>query len=758
MISNNKLIPYQGSDIASKAMTMGQSDSGIIDTTKRMSLLLRDSKAQKTTPGLMVDGFKITQSDWDHASDFETLMKDYTQMRNGDSFVSSSVDVLMNPILNANLNIKAEGIDENTPPSPLAEEAQQYIQDTFNKLYRGQLYYHRHLTLAFYYGCAFFEPVWLKGSTYNGKVTNILAKISPIQTDTIQRWYYDDLEEFIGLRLWKRKPNQGVTPIDMYSEDLHYFTPFEEFNNVSGRSILRASRFAWNIKQQILKSSARAASRGAGIPVGTIAKGITDDNTVLATKIQTIMQTIGNSENTGVVDQEGVWSFRLESLQNQSDNMNLLNFCNSDIVYNTLTQFLVSGIGGSGSRAATQSHKGPYVEALACYVKLIEDNYNQLIGKILDNSYFYGKLDPLEYPTATLDISKDVDLTQTADNFLKLVQATGIKPTPEDEKYLREVFNLPTIDLETIKANQEQAAKDKAATLQPPIIQPLNQKPENIPQQKKQDNQPDLPFPTDQQTKLSKMSKSAKYVGTKHPGVEYLDKQQKAIQDIIDSHYKMMVEIAKVQLQKDPFKPIIIPQNAKDELFKTINLQYNKIWDAGYKDSTKQLNQIDNSFKLARGNGPLGVSKNGKKLEYVVDLLGDAVENQVNTNMLNVNQSMIDNAGGINSFVDDRFGDSQNQIKASILSNTLSGYNDGINNAQDDYEQESGNELMKAYTVQLETKNICEKCFPYEGIVFSKTDAEDLGLNWSDTPINPECLGLLGNNQCQCTWQAESLA
>lgn len=722
----------------------------IVNKKQKMSVLLKQKGNQKSTPGLYVTAFDITQSDWDKSNDFTTLMQDYTNMRNGDSFVSSSVDVLMNPILNSNIKVNCGKLDDETEETPLAEEAKKYVEYTFQNLFNGLSYYHRHLTLAFYYGCSFFETVWVKGDIINGKITNRLAKLSPIQTDTIQRWYYDELEEFIGIRIYKRLPNRGTMPVDISAEKIHRFTPFEEFNNVQGRSILRPIRFTWNIKQQVLKSSARSASRGAGIPVATIAENVSDENSVLANKIQTVIQTIGNSENTGVVDQEGVWKFRLEGLQNQGDNMNLLNFCNSDIVYNTLTQFLISGIGGNGSRSATDSHKAPYIEALACYVKQIENNYNQLIELIIDNSYLYGKLDVFEYPYVTLDISKDVDLTQTADNYIKLVQATGIKPSREDEKYLRSVFNLPEIEIEDEIEESENEMPEQET---PETEIDTKTKSEDIPEEIKA---PEISEET--LMKLSNLKKTIKYKGVKHPGIKIIDEKEQGIKDTIDSYYKMMLESAKLQLNQNSKNPVKIPQIMKDELYKAINSIYNELWDIGYKHESEAIKTVDSSVKLAKPTGPLAVSPNRKKLEFVVNLLGDVMENQINTALLNSNPTKIKNAGGINQFVDDTFGDSQKVIKGTILNNVLSGYVEGITDSQDAYEIESGNEVLKSYTVQLERQNVCEVCFPYEGMVFSKADAEDLGLNWTGTPLNPECLGLLGKNQCRCTWQIEQIA
>lgn len=742
-------------------MTMVQEDKSIIDTRSRMRDILRDKARQLSNPGLQVMAFEIQQSDWDKATDLFTLMQDFTNMRNGDAFVSSSVDILLNPLVNANIRVYAGRKDEISEPSDIALEAKRYLDWTFDQMYNGIQYYHKHLTLGFYYGFALYEKVWLKGDEFEGKLTNRLAKLSPIQADTIQRFYYDDIQEFIGVRLYKRIPNYGSRWVELMVEDMHRFTPFEEFNNVQGRSIIRPIRFVWNIKQKLLRSSARAVDRGAGIPVITLAPGVTDSSPI-ASKAQQIIQTIGNSENSGVVDQEGQFKFSMQGLQNQGSAMELINFCNHEIVYNTLTQFLVSGIGGSGSRAATDSHKGSYQGMINTFRKLLEDNYNFLIENIIDNSYLYGKLDHIEYPYISIEIPKDLDLTLVASNWSQLVQNSGVTPTIEDEKYFRETFGLPDLSEEEIKkaretksnsqkSNPEQfkqeetednTVEEKTNELQGGISEDVNQKVETV-------IKPEL-------SKETKNGKSKKDHG-KHPGLEYLDKASNKVQDIVDTHYRMMIDNAIVQLQKDRNKPVVIPQTMRDSMFKAINQAYNDIHKKGYEHGKDMLKKVDSDIKLEKSKGALALSNNGKKLKYIVDLASSSIENQINNNMLNVNDKTIENKGGISKYINDTFAEGGNVIKSNLVNNTVSGYNSGINDSQSDYESETGNELLKMYTVQLERQNICENCFPYEGMIFTKEEAESVGLNWESTPLNPDCLGLLGKNQCQCSWVVEDV-
>ncbi len=410
--------------------------------------------------GIYVSGGQIEQSDYDKKN-LNELMQDYTDMRNDDTIASSSVDILMYPILNASFNIMP-GYKEGEKSSDIAKECADYVMETYNQLDSGLNYYKRHKLLALYFGFAMFEKVWKMGDTINGKIGNRLKDLYPIQHDTIWKWEYDEKCNFTGIKQEQRKPEKGFTYVDIPVEYLHIFTPFEEFKNKQGRSLLRPSRLVWKIKTQVWKASGRASTRGAGIPEFKITPtGNQTTDATLKSTVETMGRNIGNSENAYVLTQEGVLEFTLHSLQNQEMNMQLIQQANTEMFYNTMSQFVTAGIGANGSRAATGEHKSPYFDALESIIQTFEENEDDLIREIVDNSP-YANLEDYDMPFCQLERPKSTDIVQVG-TLINSMIGRSITRTPDLEVFLRNMLGLPEKteeEIEEIKIENEEEMQE----------------------------------------------------------------------------------------------------------------------------------------------------------------------------------------------------------------------------------------------------------------------------------------------------------
>lgn len=423
----------------------------ITSTTEQDS---KQKSDRQSNPGVYVSGGQIEQSDYDKL-DFKTLMKDYTEMRNDDSIASSSIDILIYPILNSKFTIMP-GYKEGEKPSDLAIEVAEYVQDVYNKLQSKLKYYIRHKLLALFYGFSIFEKIWKKGDTYNGKIVNRLVDLYPIQQDTIYWWKYDEQANFTGIKQEQRIPERGFKYIDIDAEYLHIYTPFEEFKNIQGRSMLRPSRLVWKIKRQIWMASGRASSRGAGIPEFQFTPtGNKENDTALKTTIETMARNVGNSENAYVMSQPGVVDFKLHQLQNQEMNIQLIQQANTEMFYNTLSEFVTSGIGGNGSRAATGEHKSPYFDALDAIISTFEDNEDILIKEIIYNSH-YASISEEELPYCVIERPKTTDIIGVGTLINNMLSSRSISKTPDIEVYLRDMLGLPEKTEEELERVKEE--------------------------------------------------------------------------------------------------------------------------------------------------------------------------------------------------------------------------------------------------------------------------------------------------------------
>lgn len=689
--------------------------------------------SRQTNPGIYVTGGKIEQSDFDK-SEYRELMQDYTSMRNDDSIASTSVDILSYPILNAKFTV-VPGYKEGYKPTPLAEEAAEYVQETYNQLESGLKYYIRHKLLALYYGFSMFEKIWKKGEVIKGKIGNRLTELYPVQQDTIWWFKYDQQANFTGIKQEQRIPEGGFRHIDIDAEYLHVYTPFEEFKNIQGRSLLRPSRMVWKAKRQIWLASARASSRGAGIPefIMTPSGNITNDS-ALKTKLETIARNVGNSENSYVISQKDLVEFKLHSLQNQEMNIPLIQQANTEMFYNTLSEFVTSGIGGNGSRAATGEHKTPYYDAMDAIIKTFEDNEDVLIQEIIDNSPFAGKLESEEIPYCVLERPKMTDIIGVGTLINSMISTRAITKTPDIEVFLRNMLGLPEKteeELEEIKQeNMEMIPSNNVE--EKPIENKdveVSKKDEKIEEDKKQ---------------LSVLVEQDEIFELAN-AMQVMQEAEVKAEAVVNDVFEKTINDVAMKLAKGD-KEIKLAH--KKEMIDRLSSVYNYGYRPGKIDVRKEYAKITgNQLAILT---PIMIEGTSEKLVAKVDTLYSAIENSIRDELLLINQQNIDNAGGMERYIKDRFGQTQKQIRNDLSSIASSGYLAGRNDELKELESKDS-QLKRMYLNSLEKREtVCDVCRPIDMITMTQEEAENLGLNFNSTPINPLCLG---SNKCRCTWR-----
>jgi len=715
---------------------------------KKTDSTIKTKTNRVANAGIYVSGGSIEQSDFDKA-EYRELMQDYTDMRNNDSIASTSIDILIYPILNSKFTINA-GYKEGEKPTPLAIEASQYVQETFNLLDSGLKYYMRHKLLALYFGFAMFEKVWKMGQDINGKIGNRLYDMYPIQHDTIWWFKYDEKCNFTGIKQEQRQPEKGFKHIDIDAEYLHVYTPFEEFKNIQGRSLLRPSRLVWKIKKQVWLASGRGASRGAGIPEFKITP-TGDDTKDLALKstLQTIAKNVGNSENAYVITQTDAVEFTLHSLQNQESNLPLIQQANTEMFYNTLSEFVTSGIGGNGSRAATGEHKSPYYDGLDAIVGTFEDNEDKLIKEIVDNSPYAGKLELYEMPYCTLEMKKDSDIVAVG-NLINSMVGRSLTKSPDLEVFLRNMLGLPEKTEEEIEQIKEENTPDQ--------LQPEN----NNEEVTKDGMQEEKPNPTEEVTEegTKELYKDCNHelglvvnnsivpddIFEETNAILVMQQANAKAEAIITDVYTKLIEDIAIKLERNPGLEIKIP--FKKELIDRLSKVYNEAYKPGQQDIRKEYAKIAGT-QLANLT-PIVIEGNKDRLIAKVSTLYSAIENSIKDELLLVNKQNIENAGGMRQYITDRFSQTQKQIRSDLSSITSGGYLAGRNDQLAELETKDS-ELKRLYLNNLEGyEKVCDICRPLNMMTMSREEAEGVGLNFDGSPVNPLCMG--GNN-CKCTWR-----
>lgn len=701
----------------------------------------RKKTERLSNPGIYVTGGQVEQSDFD-SLEYRTLMQDYTNMRNDDTIASTSVDILINPILNADFKINP-GYKEDRKPSDLAIEIANYVQESYNQLEGGLKYYIRHKLLALYYGFSMFEKVWDKGYVYEGKITNRLKDLYPIQQDTIWWFKYDQKANFTGIKQEQRIPEGGFRHIDIDAVDLHVYTPFEEYKNIQGRSLLRPSRLVWKIKKQIWLASGRASSRGAGIPEFIITpSGNATTDTALKSKLETIAKNVGNSENSYVISQKDLVEFKLHTLQNQEANLELIRQANTEMFYNTMSEFVTSGIGGNGSRAATGEHKSPYFDAMDAIIKTFEDNEDKLIQEIIENTPYIGQLTKEEMPYCKIERPKNTDVIAISNLISTLISSRAITNTPDVEVYIRNILGMPEKTEEEIEEVKEERKQEMIEVGQNGLQENKNTQEAEVEKEKQEKEDKELKIKHDHIHQLNQDYADNVFELTNAQVI--MQTAENAAQIVVDDVYKKIIDDVAIKLARNPKEPVNL--GFKKEMVDRLSSIYNKAYKPGQQDVRKEYSKIT-STRLAMT--PIIVEGTNEKLVAKVDTLYSAIENSIRDELLLINQRNIDNAGGMENYIKDRFGQTQKQIRNDLVSIASSGYLAGRNDQLSEFEIKDP-ELKRLYLTTLEGReNVCEVCRPVNFTTFNREEAEGLGLNFDGTPINPLCLG---GSKCRCTW------
>lgn len=690
-------------------------------------------KEQQTNTGITVASGDITHSDWD-SKDWRELQKDYIEMINGCPVISTTWNLIEYPLLQSEMKILS-----GKSNSEKAKEAVDYLYWCFDNLYKKPSYLKKHKIRAFYQGVSFHEIIEKRGDKYefvkNGikqsKITNRIIKLSPIQNDTISKFYYDEQNNFSGIEHEKRsvvktdKDNfnlgSDVKYINIEAKKLSWVTFDESFDDVRGKSILRPVRRYYELANKIMDAKGLAIQRGAGI-IGIHALGQMSDTE--KAKLEKLGRTIANMKQGYYLIDETRAKVVINQLQGQEDILGLIQFINRMKFYNTMSQFLTAGIGESGSRAATIEHKAPYELSLNYFNKQLEDNYQDIADYMIDISYF-APMAKEDYPIVTFNTITQADMLREAQVIKTFVEA-GLVLTEVDMNMIREHINLPVSEVKADKMTLPDENK-----IEQEDIKPTEMSYKNI----KRNVKPEI------------LEFEARIFEFDSANEHYLTVQEKVENEMNLMLDKIFGDIIR-QLKQN--RKADINLRYEGELIKKLVRLYEDAYNRGESDVRKELSKLDNKMiemeleNKAKKEIKSDLSKFVKK--FFVD-----IKTQVETNMNKVTDKFIEKKGGIEEYLlEMQLGFKRD--KREIITEVETGYSKGRGETLLDYKDRIATYL---YTSVLD-QNLCSECAPYDGLIFTEDEIQELGFTLGERP-NPYCLGFLGSGGCRCQFVAYSL-
>jgi hypothetical protein len=725
----------------------------IFDNIK--SFLTKPNKlntTQRTNTGLSVYGGQIESSEYERMT-IDKKMKYYYDIRNSDCIASTAVDILKEPILASKIKI------DPANKSKKAVEAAEYNQWQFDNIYKGPNYFKRHCLLGLELGNQMFEKVWQRGAYYNNKLTNIITKLVPIQQHSINQYRYNEDGEFIGIEFTKQIPEKGtVSNINIDLKDLFVITYNEEYNDVRGHSVYDTAIEIYLMKKRIMYATTVASERGAGIPVGTLGGDIFDNNgfltdasKVMINKITQTLKGIGNAKNAWVVEQVGSdekdpsFKIRFEELKNQNNNLPMLEYFDRQMLYNTMAQFMLSGIGQNGSRSATSEHKTTYEMFIDYLIKDLEAKIQELSDEMIVNSYL-GNLAKEDYPKVKLSVARQGDITVYANTLKNMILSRMLTPTAKDEQMIRDILGLTNYDEDEIEEIREKAA---------PVNMPTDDNQDNTDNKDETDNEENTEDKQNENTAhcpicLSKQTEPNKEeieIFELESARETFSSTQINAEIELNKWYEKMIEdIADKYAKSEPLKT-----DYYGEAFEALKDIFNTGYQKGIIDRRKELIKIGANIKLANDT----IVEIGKSA--LIDKLRKKLTNLWNTTLYSIQDFIsgltpeyIEKNGGIKKIIIDNYTDSEKILKRDVVSFIQEGYTSGRNE-----------EMMKhakiidiiQYSAILEG-NVCENCAPLHGLDMTIEEAQASGLNTGAGRVNPGCLG---RDKCRCQWIVKKL-
>ncbi len=614
-------------------------------------------------------------------NDYQTSLKDYEEIYFNDVLAKTTIDLLLSPIKQANYKIILKNSN-----NLIERKAKKLIENTLNNLLDGFEFVKQMALFSIITGSQFFEIVW-NVEQWEGIFFNRIIRLLPIKNENIINYLYNEKGDFIGLEIFDNtlKENKQILKTDLF-----YVIHNQFFNDVRGISELKTIVKLCKLKQMLLKHSERTIARGVGVPIAYATENFD------ISKIEDYKKILRNIANT-----DGAYALiskndidRIEFLTvNQNNIMPLLEFLNRDIFFNTLTQFLTTGLGQNGARATAEELKSPYLLKLKTISNELESYFQWLCNIIIDNSSLAIALKKENYPIFRFTNITDLDLQKFITTLQALV-GLGLKLTNVDFDYLRDLLQLPN-------------------------------KNENI------ETEGQLNYKKDKKHKNCKNCKNKK-----------LDKVKINDFNFEIEKIKKLYDYSEMEIEKNLNKII-------DDLVEMIyyDKKYNIDFDF-YKIYNFLLENFTNLQKKIKNEASNTALLEIKKLKR--DITGIKLNEETETGILQFILKIVNNLKDLEITNETTKDDIKKQITNKIKKETREIKNvveKEIQNGRGEIFEQSNIKKFR-YTAVLDD-NVCDVCRSSHDLIFDIDEIEFLGFNLK-SPVNPKCLGVLGGNRCRC--------
>jgi uncharacterized protein DUF935 len=364
----------------------------------------------------------------------------YEEMANGDAAVDVSLRAAKMPVMGADFFV--EPFDENPENLDIAEFVEFNLLTGTNAPFLMIL---EDVLRMYEFGYSVVEKVWEqrewspKRTGANRRKYTMLRKLAPRPTPTIKEVVYDNNGGPVSITQNAVQADGKPKEVDIDIEKLIIFSNNKKGGNLEGKSLLRTAYKPWYFKNNLYNIDGIQKERhGMGFPVIQLKSNYKDTEKTAALEL---VRNIRTNEHGGAVLPPG-WDLHFAELPGQPVNvMTSIEHHNGQIMLNTMSQFMLLGLEGTGGgRATSGAHQDMFIKSLRYVGNLICDSINLYCMPFLVGYNFPTD----KFPRLRIrNLGETKDLQQWAAAISNLAAQNLITPDIETEQWVRTVVDAP---------------------------------------------------------------------------------------------------------------------------------------------------------------------------------------------------------------------------------------------------------------------------------------------------------------------------
>ena len=290
------------------------------------------------------------------------------------------------------------------------------------------------------FGYYMFEKVW-ENRVIEGQERTVLKKLAPRHPMDVKKVEYDSHGGPKSVIFYVKTENYGQKEVTIPIEKLLIVTFNREAGDVTGRSVLRAAYQHWYYKTQLYKIDAIQKERhGIGIPVIKLPVGF--DKVKDVQDANTLGRNLRTNERAHVVLPPN-WEILFAKLEGQPvDAMKSIEYHDKAI-----RESILAGFTGA-DRSTNEDDLGLFLKATRFIANSICDAFNTyLIPDLIKYNF-----DRVGTPKLQVrQIGEQGDMRTLSMAIRNLVGAGIIRPDDVLEAWIRDLMDLPEVDLATVR-------------------------------------------------------------------------------------------------------------------------------------------------------------------------------------------------------------------------------------------------------------------------------------------------------------------